>query len=163
MDSHILPNDVMNTVFDIVRKQNKLYIIFKEDTEEHEESVKKVLGDDNVEFLDVFSLLHDKLIKQFSDSISIFDNEPLVEKLGFKEFTEIFYDLTKLDQSRKMLFNYALLGRRGSNGILQKFGGRRLSKGGVALPSENERDVEVFIKKWNVGYSKRRVLIFEEE
>lgn len=163
MESRILPNDVMNSVFDIVKKEDKLYIIFKEDNEESEERVKKVLGDDNLEFMDLFSLLHNRLLKEFSDCISIFDNEPLVEKLGFREFTEIFYDLTRLEQSRKMLFNYALLGRRGNNGILQNLGGRRLGTSVVALPSENEKEVESFIKKWNVGYSKRHVLMFEEE
>jgi hypothetical protein len=95
--------------------------------------------------------------------MSIFDNEPLVEKLGFREFTEIFYDLTKLEQSKKMLFNYALLGRRGNNGILQDLGGRRLGTSVVALPSEHEKEVENFIRKWNVGYVKRRILTFEEE
>jgi truncated hemoglobin YjbI len=161
MESHILPNDVMNEVFDIVKKQEKLYIIFKEDTEESEDKVRKILGDE-VEFVDLFELLHNKLLKDFSNSISIFDNEPLVEKLGFREFTEIFYDLSRLDQSRKMLFNYALLGRRGSDGMLQKLGGKRLGTGVVVLPSENEKEAESFIKKWNVGFSKRTVLLFEE-
>lgn len=162
MESRILPSDVMSDIFDIVKKQEKLYIIFKEDTEESEEKVKKVLGND-LEFTDIFELIHNKLLKNFMDSVSIFDNEPLVEKFGFNEATEIFYDLTRLDQCRKVMFNYALLGRRGNNGALQDLGGKRLGTSSIVLPSEHEKEVESFIKKWNVGYTKRRILVFKED
>ncbi len=163
MELNELPNDIMDSVFDIVKKEDKIYIIFKEDTMTSEEKVREALGGNNLEFTDLFEMVHNHLLRELSDTKSIFDNEPLMEKMGFDQTTEIFYDLTKLDQTRKVLFNYALLGRRGNNGILQNFGGRRLSKSVIALPSENERELENFIKKWNVKYSKRRVLLFEEE
>ncbi|MCW1298953.1 MAG: hypothetical protein QXD02_01360, partial [Candidatus Parvarchaeum sp.] len=100
-----------------------------------------------------------KMFSQFMDAVSVFDNEPFFNKLGFSEITEIFYDLTKLEQSRKMLFNYALLGRRGKEGLLQTLGGGRLTKSAIFVPSTHEKEAENFIKKWNVEYLKKRVFI----
>ena len=153
----------MQGIFDIVKKDDKMYIILKEDDRNCEAKVKDLLGEENLEFTDVFELVHNRMLRDLAEGISIFDNEPLIEKLGMKELTEIFYDLTGLGQSKKMLFNYALMGRRGSSGLLQTLGGGRLTKTAVFLPSENESEVETFIKKWKVKYTKRKVLVFEEE
>lgn len=161
MESGILPEDMMNEVFDVLKKGEKTYVIFKEDNDDLEERAKKFFGSD-VEFTDFFDIFERKLLRELSDSMSIFYNEPLIERLGLQEFTELSYDLTKLNQSKKMLFNYALLGRRGNEGVLQTLGGRRLGKSMIMLPSEHEGEAENFVKKWNVKYSKRRILIFEE-
>ncbi len=161
METSTLPDDLIEDVFDVLKKGRKTYIIFKEDTEDLEDKAKKIFGDD-IEFTDFFDLFEKGMLKELGDSMSIFYNEPLIARLGLQELTEISYDLTKLDQSRKMLFNYALLGRRGNEGILQSLGGKRLGKSIVTLPSTHESEVEDFVKKWNVKYTKRRVLIFEE-
>jgi hypothetical protein len=163
METNILPKDVMQGIFDIVKKGEKLYVVLKEEDTSAENKVKELLGEDDIEFLDLFDLIHEHILKDLCDSTSIFDSEPLLEKLGFRRFTEIFYDLTKLEQTKKVLFNYALLGRRGNAGMLQNLEGRRLSKSVIVLPSENEKEVEAFIKKWNVKYNKRQILRFLEE
>lgn len=151
----------MNDVFDVLKKGEKTYVVFKEDRGDLEDKARRIFGED-VEFTDFFDILERRMLKDLSDSISIFYNEPLIERLGLQELTEISYDLTKLDQSKKMLFNYALLGRRGNEGILQSLGGSRLGKSIIILPSGHEIEAENFVKKWNVKYTKRRVLVFEE-
>lgn len=161
METSILPEDMMNDVFDVLKKGDKTYVVFKEENEALEQKAKSIFGDD-AEFTDLFDIFEKRMLKDLCDSVSIFYNEPLIERLGLRELTEISYDLTKLDQSKKMLFNYALLGRRGNEGILQSLGGRRLGKSMIMLPSEHERDAENFVRKWDVKYSKRRVLVFEE-
>ncbi len=158
MEIDSIPDDIIDCLFDAIKKDNKLYIILKDDSKGNEEKVEKVFGKD-VEFLDVMEMMQRKMFSQLMDAVSVFDNEPFFNKLGFNEITEIFYDLTKLEQSRKMLFNYALLGRRGKEGLLQTLGGGRLTKSAIFVPSANERNAENFIKKWNVEYLKKRVFV----
>ncbi|MCL5009773.1 MAG: hypothetical protein M1433_02230 [Candidatus Parvarchaeota archaeon] len=161
METDIIPEDLVDEIFDVLKKGEKTYVVFKEDNEDLEDKARRIFGND-IEFTDFFDIFEKRMLKELSDSMSIFYNEPLIERLGLHELTEISYDLTKLGQSKKMLFNYALLGRRGNDGILQSIGGRRLGKSMIMLPSEHEKDAEDFVKKWDVKYSKRRVLVFEE-
>jgi hypothetical protein len=158
MEIDSVPDDVIECLFDAIKKDNKLYIILKDDSKDNEERIEKVFGKD-IEFLDMVDMMQKKMFSQFMDAVSIFDNEPFFNKLGFNEMTEIFYDLTKLDQSKKMLFNYALLGRRGKEGLLQTLGGGRLTKSAIFVPSVHEKDAEDFINKWKVEYFKKKVFI----
>ena len=158
MEIGSIPDEIIDCLFDAIEKDNKLYVILKEDSREDEEKVGKAFGK-NVEFLDMMEIMEKKMLSQLMDAVSIFDNEPFINRLGFNEITEIFYDLTKLQQSRKMLFNYALLGRRGKDGLLQTLGGGRLTKSAIFVPSGNEKEAENFIKKWNVEYLKKKVFV----
>jgi hypothetical protein len=158
MEIESVPDDIIECLFDAIKKDNKLYVILKEGGKDNEEKIEKVFGK-NVEFLDMMDMLQRKMFSQLIDAVSVFDNEPFFNKLGFSEITEIFYDLTKLDQSKKMLFNYALLGRRGKEGLLQTIGGGRLTKSAIFVPFIHEREAEDFIKKWNVEYLKKRVFV----
>jgi hypothetical protein len=157
-----IPETVRNDIFDIVTKDDKLYVILKEDKKDCEMAISKIFSNEDMEFLDLFELMKNRLLKDLSDSVSLLDNEPLVDRMGLQQMTEIFYDLTNLQQSKKMLFNYALLGRRGVEGLLQRLGGGRLTKSAVFVPSNKEDEVEDFIKGWDVEYTKRSILIFEE-
>ncbi len=152
----------MDSIFNILKKDDKYYVILREDRPDEESRVRRVLGDADMEFTDVFSLLRNRMLKDLSECISIFDNEPLLESLGLREYTEIVYDLTRLGQSQKMLFNYALLGRRGNKGLLQNLGGRRLSKSAVYVPSRNDGEIELFMKHWGVRFNARKTLVFDE-
>ncbi len=158
MEVNEVPDEIIDCLFDAIEKNNKLYVILKEDSKDNEDKIEKVFGKD-VEFLDMMDVIQKKMLSNLMDAVSIFDNEPFLNKLGFMQVTEIFYDLTKLHQSRKMLFNYALLGRRGKEGLLQTLGGGRLTKSAIFVPSKKEKDAETFIKKWNVEYMKKRVFV----
>ncbi len=158
----ILPEDLMDCVFDVIKKRDKTYVILKDDNDKNEEKVRKVFGGKGTEVVDIFDLLQNRMLSELIGGLSIFDSEPIFNKFGMRETTEIFYDLTKLSQSRKMLFNYALLGRRGNDGLLQSIGGGRLTKSAIYVPSENEAKAEHFIKEWGVGYTKRTIFVFEE-
>ena len=161
MESNLLPRDLMKEIFDIMRKDDKLYVFMKGDDDKSEARVKDVLGEEDVEFMDIADVIEKHMIKDFSDAISIFDNETILDRLGLKQFTEIIYDLSSLNQSKKMLFNYSLFGRRGKGGLVQSSGGKRIGRSVVYIPSKNESDVETIIKRWSVKYSKRRVIDFE--
>lgn len=161
MESNLLPKDVMKEVFDIMRKDDKLYVLMKNDDDSYEKKVKDVLGEDDIEFVELADIIEKHMLKDFSAAISIFDNETIFDRIGLKQFTEMIYDLSSLNQSKKMLFNYALFGRRGNSGFIQGLGGKRISRSVVSIPSSNEKEVETLIKRWNVKYSKRRVIDFE--
>ncbi len=161
MESNLLPRDLMKEVFDIMRKNDKLYVLMKSDDDKSEERIKDVLGDEDVEFMDIADVIEKHMIKEFSDAISIFDNETILDRFGLKQFTEIIYDLSSLNQSKKMLFNYSLFGRRDKGGLVQNSGGKRIGRSVVYIPSKNEKDIESLIKRWAVKYSKRRVIDFE--
>ncbi len=156
MEIDSIPDEIVECLFDAIEKDDKLYVILKDDTKENEEKAEKAFGK-NIEFLDMMEIMEKKMFSQLIDAVSIFDNTPFLNKLGFEEVTEIFYDLTSLPQSRKMLFNYALLGRRGKEGMLQTLGGGRLTKSAIFVPSSKEKDTENFIKKWKVEYVKKKV------
>lgn len=158
MEINGIPDEVIDCLFDAIEKDNKLYVILKDDTEQNEGKVERFFGKD-AEFLDMMDLIQKKMLSNLIDAVSIFDNEPFLNRLGFDQVTEIFYDLTKLQQSRKMLFNYALLGRRGREGLLQTLGGGRLTKSAIFVPSSKEKEAENFIKKWNVEYMEKRVFV----
>jgi hypothetical protein len=149
MEINGIPDEVIDCLFDAIEKDNKLYVILKDDTEQNEGKVERFFGKD-AEFLDMMDLIQKKMLSNLIDAVS---------RLGFDQVTEIFYDLTKLQQSRKMLFNYALLGRRGREGLLQTLGGGRLTKSAIFVPSSKEKEAENFIKKWNVEYMKKRVFV----
>ncbi len=158
MEINEIPEEVIDCLFDAIEKDNKLYVVLKEDNAENENRIEKFFGND-VTFLDMMEIIQRKMLSDLMDAVSVFDNEPFLNKLGFNQITEIFYDLTKLPQSKKMLFNYAFLGRRGKEGLLQNIGGGRLTKSAIFVPSSKEKEVENFIKKWNVDYSKKRVFV----
>lgn len=158
-----LPEEMKDEVFDILRKRDKLYVIMKEENEKAEELFSKLLGSDNLEFMELFDVMEGRLLKEFGECVSIINNEPFINKIGLKSITQFFYDLSRLDQTQKVLFNYALTGRRGNEGLLQSLGGEKLSRSSVYIPSENGEKFESFIKRWGVEYKKRKMLVFEED
>ncbi|MCL5016756.1 MAG: hypothetical protein M1441_01275 [Candidatus Parvarchaeota archaeon] len=160
MDLEFLPEEIRQDVFDIVQKDRQLYAILKDENKAEEDKIKNIFDEMNIQVMEFLDVVQKDFLKEFSDSISVIDQEPFIEKLGLSSVTEIVYDLTNLDQSRKMLFNYALFGRRGNDGLLQSIGGGRLTKSAIYLPSKEEEKAEDFIRNWNVRYTKRKVLIF---
>ena len=158
--------DVMKEIFDIVEKNDKIYVILKEEMEKQNEEIKNMINNlinmnvEDIEVIDLFDAFQKKIFKELSDAISLLDNQCLPSKFGLKTYTEVFYDLSNLSQSKKMLFNYALFGRRGNTGFLQSMGGTRLTTSSFIVPVEKEKEVEDFINSWGVKYTKREVLKF---
>ncbi len=113
-----------------------------------------------VEIASLFDLFRKETIKEFLFARSLIDNKMLIEKLGFRIFSEYKYCLDNLDQVSKVLFNYALLGRRGKKGVLHKLNGMKIAKGLVLIPSKNEKPFESFLNKWKISF-KKRIVIYE--
>ena len=116
-----------------------------------------------LEFIDIFSILENEneILKDIFCSESLINERPFIERFGFKTFVEFKYSLENLKQSDKMMFNYALVGRRGMKGVLHELNGMRIAKGVVLIPKENEKKFEEFLNSWNVKFIERNV-IYEE-
>jgi len=92
------------------------------------------------------------------EGISLIDQKPLSEKLGFKGYALITYNLANLSHTEKIRFNYALNGRKGI-GVLQDLKGISLGKGVVQIPIVNSLTFEEFLEKWNIKYKSKHALI----
>jgi len=80
-----------------------------------------------------------------------------------KESLLVTYTLTKKSRSKKMLFNYELIGRNGKDGFLQILGGEKVTSGCVIIPADKEEALLDFFNRHEIDYSKKRILTFPEE
>ena len=92
------------------------------------------------------------------EAISLIDNLPIAEKLGFRGYTIFKYELKNLNHNEKTKFTYALSGRN-SPGILKKFKAEKLGKGALLIPIENSITFEEFLTKWKIKFQSKNVLI----
>lgn len=126
-----------------------------------ERMIRQELGRFKVEFLEIEELFGEDVFKNFLEARSLIDERPFIDKLGLKLLVEYRYSLKHLPQSKKMMFTYALEGRRGMKGVLHELNGMKLAKSVVLIPKENSRDFEKFLNRWGVKYKKRKV-VYEE-
>lgn len=170
----MIPEEILQHVFDIAESHNKIYLILKDgDTlknddieiqdllQKIQESFKNIQMVNDFEVFDLFELIQKNMLRELEDGISLLDNSPFLSHFGIAEYVEITYDLSPLNQSKKMLFNYALFGRRGNEGLLQQLHGKRIGRGVIEVPRENLEQVESFINDWGITYNKRFVLDFK--
>ncbi len=92
------------------------------------------------------------------EGISLIKNKPLANLLGFRSFMIFTYNLSNLNQTEKIKFNYALNGRNGE-GVLQSSKGISLGKGVVQIPMENSGSFEEFLQKWKINFIKKGCLM----
>ncbi|MGC8698842.1 MAG: hypothetical protein ACP5RE_01500 [Candidatus Acidifodinimicrobium sp.] len=164
-----LPQTLTNKVFDIVEKGDEITVIVRDgEINEIKDDIDKfiyndlnVYADKLVRFIEEEDIINKEVFKMMFDSVSLIDNSPLLSKFGLKRYVEIVYDLTNLDQTNKMLFNYALFGRGKTSGLIQSVNGKRIGKGVILIPYDAKGAVERFINGWNIRYSEREVLNFE--
>lgn len=76
-----------------------------------------------------------------------------------KESILVTYTLTKKSRSKKMLFNYELIGRNGKDGFLQILGGEKVTSGCVIIPSDKEEALLDFFNRHEIEFSKRSITL----
>jgi len=92
------------------------------------------------------------------EGVSIFKGKKFSEILGFKGFTLFWYNLSNLNHTQKVKFNYILSGRGESKGMIKELNGERLVNGAIKIPIENSLEFEEIIRKNNIDYKKKNVL-----
>ena len=70
-----------------------------------------------------------------------------------------WYDLTSLKASQKVRFVYAIKGRKGDSGMIEKFGGEFLVNGCFILPIEKEKEMKEIFRFWKVKFKSRGIII----
>lgn len=93
-----------------------------------------------------------------SDSTNELEEETKI-KDTLKQSVSILvtYSLLKKSRSKKMLFNYELIGRNGKNGLLQTLNGEKVTSGCFIVPADKEDAINEFLKKHGIEFSKRMI------
>jgi len=77
--------------------------------------------------------------------------------IGFNPFLLITYNLRNKKPSEKVMFSYALFGRKKGEGLVKSLEGKELGKGSILIPIKNEAEIVSFFKQWNVEFNKQRI------
>ena len=111
--------------------------------------------------------LNDLLDKNFlarqaiiSEGYLIARKKKLCELFGFGPYYIFSYSLKNLSQSKKIMFQYALKGRRGQKGILELKGLEHLGSGVIKVPLENSEEFKEFLEKNNIIYQIYKGLFY---
>lgn len=75
---------------------------------------------------------------------SLITNNSFSEKLGLTPKTQISYELKDLEKKEKIRFHYLLQGKKETQGLLQKEGGKLINPGLIEIPPEKTK---IFLEK----------------
>jgi len=105
------------------------------------------------------TILNNTLFKTLlNEGVSLLDNKPLHEKLGYESGAVFSINLTRLEKSRKVLFYYALHGKNDQEGILKKNKGRLIGRSVVFIPIRFIDDFKAFLEGWKIDFYKMDIL-----
>lgn len=156
MKSKIKPGDI------------DIALIFREENYKEIDRISyavKKIGDELSLKLHIEPLIVDNLHKEplylnlIHEGYSVKFKQFLSKNLKTKSVVLITYSLKNLTHSKKTLFGYALKGREGKNGILQKMKGEAVGRNNILAPVEKLESFREFLKSWEVNYKMKRVLI----
>jgi len=108
--------------------------------------------------LSVFINGRDTLVKTlFSEGISIKRNIPIAEIYGFRNMVLFLYSLKNFTSTNRVRFHYALRGRRGSIGLIEKYKAELVGDGTLLVPLGFEDEFSEVFNSWNVRYKTKRL------
>tara|TARA_Y100000310_G_C20395645_1_gene674973 strand:- start:70 stop:627 length:558 start_codon:yes stop_codon:yes gene_type:complete len=116
--------------------------------------------------VDIKGILWEDLFKEeffarsgiFLEGISILDGKPFSQKIDYNGFSLFVYNLKKKTHTEKVKFNYVLSGRN-TKGIIEMLEGKHLAPGVVQVPIKNALEFEDVLKKNEVTFEKKNILI----
>lgn len=82
-----------------------------------------------------------------------------VKKFGMNPKIQIFYSLRDLEKKDKVRFNYMLNGKKGSYGLIKKYGGELLKPGLIEVFPEFENIFIQSIKKIASDFEIKKILL----
>jgi len=95
------------------------------------------------------------------EGISLIDNKPFSEKIGFNGFGLFSYKTTQLSNTEKVRFSYALNGRRKEIGFLERVEGKKIGNGVFLIPIKNSELFYEFLEKWKIEFKIKKILVSE--
>jgi len=84
----------------------------------------------------------------------------VAELLGFKAYAIFTYKLEGLTNSKKTMFRYAMIGRRGQKGIFAQKNCQKLGKGAIKVPIEHSEEFKEFLEGFKIKYKMEKVLSY---
>lgn len=93
-----------------------------------------------------------------TEGFSLLRKSSFSGSFGFKGYALFYYNLKNMNHNEKTKFTYALIGRNG-DGILKNVKAEILGRASFLVPTENEIIFEDFLKKWNIHFNKKLVLV----
>lgn len=94
----------------------------------------------------------------FLEGVSAFTGKSFAERIDFNGFAIFIYRLTNKPHAEKVKFNYILTGRK-AEGLIKKLEGKHLAPGVIEIPIKNSLEFEDVLKKNNINYFKKEVLV----
>lgn len=94
------------------------------------------------------------------EGLSVRHNKKLSELLGLDSYAIINYALDNKSRSEKVVFSYALYGRKPGEGLLKEIKGISIGKGSVLVPVSHLEEMRSFLLHWKVSCTERNALIF---
>ena len=92
------------------------------------------------------------------EGISLIDSKPVYQKLGYESGAIFSLNLTKLEKSKKVLFSYALHGKKDREGILKSTNGKEIGRAVVFIPVKFIGEFKEFLENWNVDFYMMKIL-----
>jgi predicted nucleotidyltransferase len=116
----------------------------------------------HISVLDVKTLFKHTLWKTIiHEGISLLDGKKISEKLGYKPYVLLWYNLSNLKPVDKVKFSHALFGRSGRRGLLDELGGVSIGKGVLLVPVNKEDEIRDLFFEWGLPFERRRILVEE--
>jgi len=93
-----------------------------------------------------------------TEGISLLDGKTLRNKLGLDAGSIFSINLVKLPKSKKVLFYYALQGKKETKGLLKNVNGKIIGRSVMFVSVEFVAEFKEFLESWNVDYYRMDVL-----
>jgi len=94
------------------------------------------------------------------EGYSLVQNKFISRGLGFNNFILFEYNLKSLNKSQRMMFYYALHGRKKTDsGILQKLDSKKFSENLILTPVAREELMKDFLNSWELDFQEIPALI----
>ncbi len=109
----------------------------------------------DVKGVDISDLLDSSFLARkaiIAESFLLLRNKFLHQILGFENYSVFSYSLKNLNKSKKVMFQYALRGRRGEKGLLEVTNSVLLGKGVIKVPLEYAEEFKEFFEKNKINY-----------
>lgn len=95
-----------------------------------------------------------------TEGYSLILNQFISSGLGFDNFILFQYNLKNLNKSKRMMFYYALHGRKKTDtGILKKFDSKKFSENLILTPVMQEEQMKDFLNSWRLDFKSFPVLM----
>lgn len=95
-----------------------------------------------------------------AEGISLIKKKSLAKQVGFNSFYIFTYSLKGLSHTKKIIFRYALKGRRTQKGLLEINQCEQIGKGVIKVPLEHVEELKNFFEKQKIKYKANGCLFY---